>query len=58
MLLAEAGLQAKKGEHWVPLSAAEGFCRILDTGKRHGDGSMIQQIKWADNVLSLIQQAA
>lgn len=42
MLLAEAGLQAKKGEHWVPLQAAEGFCRILDTGKRHGDGSMIQ----------------
>ena len=47
MLLAEAGLQAKKGEHWVPLPAAEGFCRIMDTGKRHGDGTMIQQIKWA-----------
>lgn len=58
MLLAEAGLQAKKGEHWIPLPAAEGFCRIMDTGKRHGDGSMIQQIKWADNVLTLIQQAA
>lgn len=58
MLLAEAGLQAKKGEHWVPLSAAEGFCRIMDTGKSHGDGTMIQQVKWAENVLSLVQQAA
>lgn len=54
MLLAEAGLQAKKGEHWAPLPSAEGFCRILDTGKRHGDGTMIQQIKWADNVLALV----
>ena len=32
MLLAEAGLQAKKGEHWAPLATAEGFCRIMDTG--------------------------
>lgn len=54
MLLAEAGLQAKKGEHWAPLPPAEGFYRVLDTGKRHGDGTMIQQIKWLDNVLPLI----
>lgn len=58
MLLAEAGLQAKKGEVWVPLTAAEGFCRVMDTGKRHGDGTMIQQIKWADNVLAILQQEA
>ncbi len=56
MLLAEAGMQAKKGEHWVPLVAAEGFCRILDTGKRHGDGTMIQQVKWVDNVLALVEK--
>lgn len=54
MLLAEAGLQARKGEHWVPLPAAEGFCRVLDTGKRHGDGSMIQQVKWLEGVVKLI----
>lgn len=58
MLLAEAGLQAKKGEHWIPLTTAEGFCRIMDTGKRHGDGTMIQQIKWAENVLALVEKAA
>lgn len=58
MLLAEAGLQAKKGEHWVPLPAADGFCRILDTGKRHGDGTMIQQIKWAENVLAIVKKSA
>lgn len=56
MLLAEAGLQAKKGEHWTPLPPAEGFYRVLDTGKRHGDGTMIQQIKWSENVLTLLKQ--
>ena len=58
LLLAEAGLQAKRGEHWTPLEAAEGFCRIMDTGKRHGDGTMIQQVKWAEGVLALVQKAA
>ncbi len=55
LLLAEAGLQAKQGEHWAPLPAAEGFVRIFDTGKRHGDGTPVQQIKWAENVLALVQ---
>lgn len=58
MLLAEVGLQAKKGEFWTPLEAAEGFFRILDTGKRHGDGTMIQQIKWAENVLALVEKVS
>ena len=58
MLLAEAGLQAKKGEHWVPLAAAKGFYRFMDTSKRHGGGTMIQQVKWAENVLALIEKAA
>lgn len=58
MLLAEAGLQAKKGEHWMALPAAEGFYRIMDTGKRHGDGTMVQQIKWAENVLALVEKAS
>ena len=58
MLLAEAGLQSKKGEHWAPMPPAEGFYRVLDTGKRHGDGAPIQQIKWFENVLALLGPAA
>jgi len=57
MLLADAGLQAKKGEHWVPLPAAEGFCRVMDTGKRHGDGTIILQVKWVDGVVALLNTA-
>lgn len=55
MLLADAGLQAKKNDVWVPLPAAEGFFRLFDTGKRHGDGTPVQQLKWAEGVLPLIQ---
>lgn len=58
MLLAEAGLQVKIGDDWKPLPTAEGFYRILDTGKRHSSGIMIQQIKWSDNVIDLLKKAA
>ena len=54
MLLAEAGLQARKNDIWVPLAAADGLYRIIDSSKRHSDGSIIQQIKWSDRVLDLI----
>lgn len=58
MLLAEAGLQVKQGEQWAPLPAAEGFFRVIDSGKRHGSGAMVQQLKWASNVLQLVQPEA
>jgi prophage antirepressor-like protein len=56
MLLAEAGLQAKHRDKWLPLKPADGMFRVLDTGKAHADGSMVQQIKWVDDVLDLIHQ--
>ena len=56
MLLAEAGLQAKNGEHWAPLPPAKGLHRVLDTGKRHSNGAMIQQIKWSESVLTRLKQ--
>jgi hypothetical protein len=57
-LLMEAGLQEKQGDTWVPTEAGKVFCRLLDTSKRHNDGTIVTQMKWADNVLSLIQSAA
>jgi len=58
LLLAGAGLQARVGEHWQPLEAGQDFARLYDTGKRHGNGTPIQQIKWADAVLPLLQTEA
>lgn len=54
LYLAEAGLQAKVGDKWQPLPAAEGQFEILDTGKRHQDGTPIKQVKWYQSVLEMV----
>ncbi|MFU2024669.1 antA/AntB antirepressor family protein [Bordetella avium] len=56
LLLAGAGLQAKVGEHWDLLDAGREFARIFDTGKRHGSGAPIPQIKWSAAVLPLLKR--
>lgn len=57
MWLAEAGLQVSKGGTWVPLPAAAGLYRVFDTGKAHGDGTPIQQVKWSERVLDRVRQS-
>lgn len=54
LLLAEAGLQMKRGDVWEVTEAGREFARILDTGKRHGSGVPIQQVKWSATVLPLL----
>lgn len=54
-LLAEAGLQFKEGDHWKPLPVADGLYRLLDTGKKHGNGTPVQQLKWFEEVSSRIK---
>lgn len=54
-LLAEAGFQLKRGEVWEVMEAGKDFARIYDTGKRHGSGVPVQQIKWAATVLPLLK---
>jgi len=58
LLLAEAGLQMKRGDAWEVLDAGRAFARIYDTGKKHGSGVPIQQIKWAATVLPVLEQGA
>lgn len=55
LLLAEAGFQMKRDEVWEVLDPGREFARILDTGKKHGSGVPIQQIKWAANVLDRVR---
>lgn len=49
--LADAGLQERIGEHWVPTEKGRAHAVVLDTGKAHGSGAPIQQVKWRDSVL-------
>lgn len=56
LLLAEAGMQAKRGDEWEALEAGQAFARIYDTGKKHGSGVPIQQVKWSSAVLPLLRK--
>jgi hypothetical protein len=52
--LADAGLQERIGKHWVPTEKGRPHAVVTDTGKAHGDGAPVQQVKWRDSVLAEI----
>lgn len=54
LLLAEAGLQMKLGEKWEATDAGKDFCRLFDTGKKHGSGVSVTQMKWSRSVIPLL----
>lgn len=58
LLLAEAGFQMKRGEHWEVTDAGKDFARIYDTGKKHGSGVPIQQVKWSAEVIPALGKDA
>ena len=51
-LLVEAGLQESIAGHWVPTEKGRAHAFVVDTGKAHGSGTPIQQVKWRDSVLA------
>jgi len=52
--LQAAGLQEKQGKDWQPTDQGRPHAFIADTGKAHSSGIPIQQLKWYDSVLPLI----
>ena len=54
-LLSTIGLQKKLGTHWEVLPEGQKYARILDTGKKKGDGTMVQQVKWSNATLELVK---
>lgn len=50
-LLAAKNFQVKEAKCWIPTQKGKPFATLLDTGKRHSDGTMIQQLKWRESVL-------
>lgn len=53
-LLEQAGLQVKVNSEWTPTDKANGFFKLLDTSKKHSNGTPITQLKWYEEVLSKI----
>ncbi len=54
-LLEKAGLQQRQGDKWEPTGEGLKYCRVMDTGKRHSDGTMVQQVKWSERVLDRVR---
>lgn len=52
--LMQAGLQYKKGEVWFPTEEGSKYSVLLDTRKKHSDGTMIVQLKWNLSIKDLI----
>lgn len=58
LLLMEAGLQTKEDKLWLPTDTAKGLFRWYGTGKKHGDGTLVQQLKWSRDVLARLHKEA
>lgn len=54
-LLEIGGYQVKSGGQWLPTEKGRTHAVLLDTGKRHSSGVMIQQLKWKETVLDVLK---
>ena len=52
LLLALKGFQTRENKQWLPTAKGQAFAVLLDTGKRHSSGVMIQQVKWKESILN------
>lgn len=57
-LLANAGYQKKVAKQWEALPKASGMYVMLDTNKRHSDGTPVQQLKWYRSIATIVQHLA
>lgn len=55
--LEKAGFQIKDIHgNWVPTDAGKAHAVLSDTGKRHGNGTPIQQLRWLVSLLDVMQE--
>lgn len=50
-ILAGVGYQYKVADKWEPLGEGTTYAVMLDTGRRHSDGTPIRQLKWDSGIL-------
>ena len=55
LILAAKGFQTREGKRWLPTDTGKPFAALLDTGKQHSSGVMIQQLKWKESILSELE---
>ena len=54
--LAGMGFQHKIAGKWEPLEPGMSYAVMLDTGKRHSDGTPIRQLQWNSSVIERIKK--
>ena len=56
LMLAGLGLQRRIGDGWEPTEDGKARGAVLmDTGKRHGDGAPVRQLKWPSDVVNALR---
>ena len=56
LMLAGLGLQRRIGDVWEPTEDGKARGAVLmDTGKRHGDGAPVRQLKWPSDVANSLR---
>ena len=53
-ILAGAGFQHKIADKWEPLEPGMPYAVMIDTGRKHNDGTPIRQLKWDSSVIKEI----
>lgn len=55
ILLNKKGYQHKVNNHWKPTELGKQFAEVLDTNKKHSDGTPVKQVKWNSNIIELLR---
>jgi len=55
-LLERLGFQVNIAGLWQPTEDGEVYAVMLDTNKRHSDGSPVRQLKWDSDILNILQE--
>lgn len=50
-ILCNEGYQAREDKSYTPLEAGEPYAVMLDTRKKHADGTPVRQLKWEAYIL-------
>ena len=55
-LLETAGYQRRIAKNWEPLGVGKNFAIVMDTNKKHSDGTPVRQVKWTSGIVNIIQE--
>jgi len=54
-MLERKGFQDKKVGQWRPTDKGAMFAVVLDTGKKHSDGTAVTQLKWKESIIAEVE---